>query len=64
MKFEIEVRVDVPSVGRITHRDILTFDDVENVFGRVLLFHQYMNRVFPGCNYDLINAKPVNGKKG
>lgn len=59
----VEVQVNVPTVGRITHRGVLVIDDSENVFGRVLLFRQYMQKVFPGCDYNLVSAKQIKEGK-
>lgn len=35
------------------------FDEKENVFGRVLIYHERMRKVFPGCEFELVSAKEV-----
>ena len=56
MKFDTVSVVTVPGVGKVTHRQEMTFADDSNVFGRVLEYRQKMAKLFPGCDYELINA--------
>jgi len=33
----------------------------ENVFGKVLKYHERMKKVFPGCEFKLVKTKRVEG---
>lgn len=57
MKYKIISEVSIPTVGICKHEHIQEFDKHENVFGRVLAYHQYMNKTFPKCEYKLIKAE-------
>lgn len=58
MKMRIESKVKV--AGMTMHDEyVQEFDDKENVFGRILIYHQRMYKVFPGCEFELIRAKEV-----
>ena len=48
-----------------THEHEQEFDDNSNVFGRVLEYHQYMERTFPNMPFKLISAEQLEeGKHG
>ena len=57
MLFDIETEVYINGFGKANHKHTQEFADDSNVFGRVLEYHQYMEKVFPGCEYKLIKAK-------
>ena len=63
MKFQTRSKVHVPGVGTITHSQTFTFLDDSNVFGRVLDYRTGMRKLFPGCEFDLIEAKQITEKK-
>lgn len=58
VKYKITSEVNI---GGLICRDTYTqeFDDDENVFGRVLIYHQRMYKVFPHREFRLICAEPV-----
>ena len=58
-KWAFKAEVNIPRVGKVTHSHELTFDDNENVFGRVLGFREHMHKTFPNYEYKLIEAKEV-----
>lgn len=63
MTFETVSKVVIPGVGKITHRQDMTVDDDTNVFGRAYEYRQMMKKQFPGCDYELVTAKPKEGGK-
>ena len=58
MKYEIKSIVNLFGMN-CTDTYIEEFDDDENVFGRVLKYHQRMYRAFPHCEFKLIEAKEI-----
>lgn len=44
---------------KIKDEYIQEYDDNENVFGRILLYHQRMQKVFPNCDFELIEAREI-----
>lgn len=50
MKMKIISKVDLDGM-LITDEYVQEFDDKENVFGRILIYHQRMNKVFPNANF-------------
>ena len=60
MKFKTESEVIVPGIGKVKHTHEMNFPDSENVFGRVLEYRKEMQRLFPGCKYELISAKRID----
>jgi hypothetical protein len=63
MKFETRSKVRIPGVGEITHSQTFTFPDESNAFGRVLDYRNAMRKLFPGCEFDLIEAKQMTEKR-
>lgn len=41
------------------HQHVMEFEDDENVFGRILKYHQYMEETFPGKEWKLIKTERV-----
>lgn len=58
VKLKILSEVNVKGM-KIKDEYIQEFDDKENVFGRVLIYHQRMNKVFPNCEYKLLKTKQI-----
>lgn len=46
-----------------THEHEMEFEDDENVFGRVLKYHQYMRETFPGKEWKLIKTETIKEEK-
>ena len=44
------------------HEHEMEFEDDENVFGRILKYHKYMEETFPGKEFKLIKTTLI--KKG
>lgn len=59
MKFQIRSEVRVPGLGVVKHSHEQDFPADSNVFGRVLEYHEYMRRTFPGCEFKLVDTKEV-----
>ena len=45
------------------HEHEMEFDDDENVFGRVLKYHQYMRKTFPGKEWRLIRTETIKEER-
>jgi hypothetical protein len=45
------------------HTYIQDFSDKDNVFCRVLLYHNYMNKMFPNSTYKVLSCVPINHKE-
>lgn len=56
MKFMIVSEVNIPGIGWSKYQHEQEFDDDSNVFGRVLEYHQYMEKLFPGCEFKTMKA--------
>jgi len=56
----MEIKSQVNFMGmKVTDTYIEEFDDNENVFGRILKYHERMYKTFPGCEFKLISAKEL-----
>lgn len=66
MKFKVTSTVTVPGIGNMGYTHEQHFDNDSNVFGRVLEYRQYMQRMFPGCKFKMEKAERMkdNGKEG
>lgn len=58
MKFKIKSKVNVDGIIVIDEY-VQEFDENENVFGRILIYHKRMQKIFPDCKFDLIQAKRI-----
>ena len=58
VKVKIFSEVNVDGM-KIKDEYVQEFDDNENVFGRVLIYHQRMQKVFPNCEYKLLKTKQI-----
>ena len=58
MKFKIKSIVYM-SGFEMEYEHIQLFDENSNVFGRVLEYHQYMYKKFPGLEFKLVKAIEV-----
>ena len=58
MKYHIISEVMIEGIGKVKdeHTQEITSD---NVFGRVLEYHEYMHKFFPNCEFKLIKAEAV-----
>lgn len=57
MTFYITSEVFVDGIGKMRHEHTQEFAEDSNVFGRVLEYHQYMDKTFPKCEYRLVKAE-------
>ncbi len=46
-----------------TDRYVQEFDENENVFGRVLIYHKRMEKVWNNAPFKLISANPIKEKR-
>ena len=60
MKCKIIIKVNIDGIGKITHEHFQEFDDSENVFGRILEYHQYMYKTFPKCSFEIVSCEEVD----
>lgn len=58
MKYEITSIVNLFGID-VKDSYVEEFDNDENVFGRVLKYHQRMYRAFPHCEFKLAEAKEI-----
>lgn len=60
----LKVLSEVNLCGMIcTHEHEMQFDDDENVFGRVLKYHQYMRETFPGKEWRLVKTELIKEER-
>ena len=59
MKYRMKSKVMIDGIGTVTHEHTQDFGNTSNVFGRVLEYHRYMQRMFPDCKFELVSAKEV-----
>lgn len=58
-KWTFTAEVIIPKIGKVKHSHYLTFNDNENVFGRVWGFREHMKKTFPNREYKLLEARRV-----
>ena len=56
MIFDIETEVYIEGIGTAKHYHTQEFADDSNEFGRVIEYREYIHRIFPNCDYKLIQA--------
>lgn len=58
MKLKIFSKVNCDGMI-INDEYVQEYDDNENVFGRILIYHQRMQKVFPNCDFRLLKTQEV-----
>ena len=61
VKVEIKSQVDLGGIKAIDTY-IEEFDDNENVFSKILKYHERMHKIFPNCAFKLVSVKEIGGK--
>ena len=59
MKCRIISEVSVRGIGKIKHIHEQIFSEDSNVFGKILEYHKYMRKTFPGCEFELKEVKEI-----
>lgn len=59
MKYRITSEVRVGGIGKVKHIHEQAFSEDENVFGKILEYHKYMRKTFPGCEFELKEVKEI-----
>lgn len=57
-KFKIISKVKIEGLN-IKDEYVQEYNDDENVFGKMLLYHQRMKKIYPNCDFELIKAKRI-----
>lgn len=61
MRFKIKSKVHIDGIGTVVHNHEQEFEPDSNVFGRAYDYRQYMKRLFPECDFELISAEEIGG---
>ena len=58
MIYKIQSMVMIQGIKTI-HEYEQKYDENENVFGRLCIYHEHMSSLFPNCQYKMIKAVKV-----
>ena len=58
VKVKIKSQVDLGGI-KVIDTYIEEFDDNENVFSKILKYHERMHKIFPNCEFKLISIREI-----
>lgn len=59
MTYRILSEVKINGIGKVKHIHEQTFSEDSNIFGKILEYHKYMRKTFPGCEFELKEVKEI-----